>query len=56
MTTYQVIITLMVLAQFFTLNLLWESKKREDQLQAKLKLAAPLRDPKTGRFIKMGKI
>lgn len=56
MNTYQVIVSLMVVAQLFTLFLLWEATKRGDQLQAKLKRNAPLRDPKTGRFINMGKI
>lgn len=56
MTHQEIIIALMVAAQLFTLFLIWEATKRGDQLQAKLKRSTVLRDPKTGRFIKNGKI
>lgn len=56
MTHQEIIIAVMVAAQMFTLFLLWDATKRGDQLQAKLKSRTIFRDPKTGRFIKNGKI
>ena len=66
MNEYQIIIVLMLAAQFFTLFLLWEANKSIDQWQAtwmrdtkellQCKRNTSLRDPKTGRFIKRGKV
>lgn len=56
MTHQEIIIAVMVAVQMLTLFLLWEEVKRGDELKAKLKRSTILRDPKTGRFIKNGKI
>jgi hypothetical protein len=66
MNHYEIIIALMVAAQLFTFFLIWEAVKRGDKLQSawtrdsqellSWKRKAIMRDPKTGRYIKKGKV
>jgi hypothetical protein len=56
MTPEQMAILGLLLAQLSALYALHKARKERDYWKAVSRRNAPLRDPKTGRFINMGKI